>query len=54
MKRIPGLTADQFQRRTSMVEYTRAALKNALPTVKQIAKLEGSGAHGKSAEVQAK
>ncbi|HEX7577431.1 MAG TPA: histidinol dehydrogenase, partial [Verrucomicrobiae bacterium] len=47
-----GLTVDQFQRRTSMVEYSRASLKKALPTVKKFAELEGLGAHGKSAEVR--
>jgi histidinol dehydrogenase len=45
-----GLTADQFQRRTSMVEYNRASLKKALPTVKKFAEQEGLNAHGKSAE----
>ncbi|MGD0743761.1 MAG: histidinol dehydrogenase [Verrucomicrobiota bacterium] len=44
-----GLTVDQFQRRTSVVEYTRAALRKALPAVKKFAELEGLGAHGKSA-----
>ena len=47
-----GLTVDQFQRRTSVVEYNRAALKKALPAVKKFAELEGLGAHGKSAEVR--
>jgi histidinol dehydrogenase len=47
---FPGLTVDQFQRRTSVVEYTRASLKKALPAVKKFAELEGLGAHGKSAE----
>jgi histidinol dehydrogenase len=47
-----GLTVDQFQRRTSVVEYTRASLKKALPAVKKFAELEGLGAHGKSAEVR--
>jgi histidinol dehydrogenase len=49
-----GLTVDQFQRRTSVVEYNRASLKKALPTVKKFAELEGLGAHGKSAEVRIK
>ena len=49
-----GLTVDQFQRRTSVVEYNRASLKKALPTVKKFAELEGLGAHGKSAEVRTK
>src|SRR5450759_65659 len=51
---FPGLTVDQFQRRTSVVEYNRASLKKALPAVKKFAELEGLGAHGKSAEVRAK
>jgi histidinol dehydrogenase len=49
-----GLTVDQFQRRTSVVEYNRASLKKALPTVKKFAEIEGLGAHGKSAEVRVK
>jgi histidinol dehydrogenase len=49
-----GLTVDQFQRRTSVVEYSRAALKKALKTVKKFAELEGLGAHGKSAEARLK
>jgi histidinol dehydrogenase len=51
---FPGLTVDQFQRRTSVVEYTRAALKKALPAVEKFAEMEGLGAHGKSAEVRCK
>ena len=47
-----GLTVDQFQRRTSVVEYTRASLKKALPTVKKFAELEGLGAHGRCAEIR--
>jgi histidinol dehydrogenase len=47
-----GLTVDQFQRRTSVVEYTRAALKKALPAVQKFAELEGLDAHGKSAAVR--
>src|SRR2546428_14115630 len=45
-----GLTVDQFQRRTSVVQYGRAALSKALPTVKKFAQLEGLSAHGRSAE----
>lgn len=47
-----GLTVDQFQRRTSMVEYGRAALKKGLPGVRAFAALEGLDAHGRSAEVR--
>jgi histidinol dehydrogenase len=47
-----GLTVDQFQRRTSVVEYNRASLKKALKSVKKFAELEGLDAHGKSAEIR--
>ncbi len=47
-----GLTVDQFQRRTSVVEYNRASLKKALKSVRKFAELEGLGAHGKSAEIR--
>src|SRR5882724_9872657 len=47
-----ALTVDQFQRRTSIVEYNRPSLKKALKSVKKFAELEGLGAHGKSAEVR--
>ena len=47
-----GLTVDQFQRRTSVVEYNRASLKKALKGVKKFAELEGLDAHGKSAEAR--
>ena len=45
-----GLTVDQFQRRTSIVEYNRAALKKALPAVKKFAEIEGLDAHGFSGD----
>ena len=47
-----GLTVDQFQRRTSVVEYNRASLKKALKSVKKFAGLEGLDAHGQSAEMR--
>jgi histidinol dehydrogenase len=47
---FPGLSVDQFQRRTSLVEYNHASLKKALPTLRTFAKMEGLDAHGKSAE----
>ena len=49
-----GLTVDQFQRRTSVVEYSRSSLKQALKGVKKFAELEGLDAHGRSAEVRGK
>lgn len=47
-----GLTVDQFQRRTSVVEYDRSSLKKALRTVSKFAEMEGLGAHGNSAQVR--
>jgi histidinol dehydrogenase len=47
-----GLTVDQFQRRTSVVEYNRAALKQALKGVQKFAEMEGLDAHGKSGEIR--
>jgi len=47
-----GLTVDQFQRRTSIVEYSRASVKRALKTVKKFAEVEGLDAHAKSAAVR--
>jgi histidinol dehydrogenase len=49
---FPGLTVDQFQRRTSVVEYNRASLKKALPAVRKFAEVEGLDAHGRSAEAR--
>jgi histidinol dehydrogenase len=47
-----GLTIDQFQRRTSVVEYSRSSLRQALSAVRKFAELEGLSAHGKSAEIR--
>ncbi|HTL57526.1 MAG TPA: histidinol dehydrogenase [Candidatus Limnocylindrales bacterium] len=49
-----GLTVDQFQRRTSLVEYNRASLKRALGPVTKFAELEGLEAHGRSAQCRFK
>jgi histidinol dehydrogenase len=47
-----GLTVDQFQRRTSIVEYKKPALKKALGAVRKFAEMEGLDAHGWSAEIR--
>jgi histidinol dehydrogenase len=47
-----GLTVDQFQRRTSLVEYNRASLKKALRAVEKFAEVEGLDAHAKSASAR--
>lgn len=48
-KSFPGLTAEQFQRRTSIVEINRAALAKSAPLVDAFARVEGLDAHGRSA-----
>jgi histidinol dehydrogenase len=47
-----GLTVDQFQRRTSVVEYGRTSLKNSLKFVQKFAEVEGLDAHGRSAAIR--
>ena len=47
-----GLTVDQFQRRTSVVEYSRAALKKSLATVATFGAAEGLAAHARSASLR--
>ncbi len=48
-----GLTVDQFQRRTSVVEYGKGALKQALASIQKFAQVEGLDAHGRSATIRA-
>src|SRR5204863_2987955 len=40
-KSFGGLTVDQFQRRTSVVEYNGPSLKKALGAVRKFAEIEG-------------
>jgi histidinol dehydrogenase len=47
-----GLTVDQFQRRTSVVEYSRRALSQSLSALETFAEVEGLDAHGRSAKVR--
>ena len=47
-----GLTVDQFQRRTSVVEYSRKALSKSLQTLETFASVEGLDAHGRSAKIR--
>jgi histidinol dehydrogenase len=47
-----GLTVDQFQRRTSLVEYAPAALRKSLPALSCFAAVEGLDAHGRSARLR--
>lgn len=47
-----GLTVDQFQRRTSVVEYTSRALRRSIDTITTFAEMEGLDAHGRSAAIR--
>jgi len=47
-----GLTVDQFQRRSSVVEYSKSALKKSVAAVEEIAGVEGLDAHGRSAAIR--
>lgn len=47
-----GLTVDQFQRRTSVVEYSRGPLRKALPALRELATREGLDAHHASVRLR--
>jgi histidinol dehydrogenase len=51
-KSFAGLTADQFQRRTSLVELDRRSLAKSVPIVDAFARVEGLEAHGRSARIR--
>jgi histidinol dehydrogenase len=53
-KSFPGLTVDQFFKRTSLVEYTKDAIRKAAPNISILATLEKLDAHALSATVRAK
>ncbi|HVM63194.1 MAG TPA: histidinol dehydrogenase [Verrucomicrobiae bacterium] len=47
-----GLTVDQFQRRTSVVELSRGALEKSLPALESFGTVEGLDAHVASARIR--
>jgi len=51
-KSFPGLTADMFQRRTSIVQLDKNALRQSVATIQQFSKVEGLDAHGRSASIR--
>lgn len=51
-KSFPGLTADMFQRRTSIVKLDRKALQKSAPSIVQFSRMEGLEAHGRSASIR--
>ena len=51
-KSFGGLTADQFQRRTSIVQLDRESLQKSLPFILSFSKAEKLDAHGASAQIR--
>ncbi len=51
-KSFPGLTAEMFQRRTSVVKYDRRSLAKSLEAILTFSALEGLDAHGRSAAIR--
>lgn len=51
-KSFPGLTVDQFQRRTSVVRFDEKSLRRSMPAIRIFSALEGLDAHGNSAEIR--
>lgn len=51
-KAFAGLTAEQFQRRTSIVRYDEASLKKSLPIIETFCAVEGLDAHGRSVSLR--
>lgn len=51
-RHFSGLQISDFMRRSSLVRYTEAALRQAAPTVEAFARMEGLAAHGRSVSVR--
>ncbi|MBW0001212.1 MAG: histidinol dehydrogenase [Verrucomicrobia bacterium] len=51
-KSFGGLTVDQFQRRTSLVCYDRAALERSAETLRRFSEVEQLDAHGRSVTIR--
>jgi histidinol dehydrogenase len=51
-KSFPGLTVDQFQRRTSVVKLDREAIAKSAPIVSAFCAVEGLDAHARSATIR--
>jgi histidinol dehydrogenase len=51
-KSFPGLMADMFQRRTSIVRLDRTSLAKSVETIEQFSRIEGLDAHGRSARIR--
>jgi histidinol dehydrogenase len=50
--KFAGLTVDDFRRRSSFIEFTRADLKDALHVIEAFGRVEGLDAHARSATIR--
>jgi len=50
--KFAGLTVDDFRRRSSFIEFTKADLKEALPVIEAFGRVEGLDAHARSASIR--
>lgn len=51
-KSFPGITADMFQRRTSIIRLDAASCAKSEPTVRAFSQVEGLDAHGRSVSIR--
>ncbi len=51
-KSFPGITADMFQRRTSIIRLEAASCAKSEPTVRAFSQVEGLDAHGRSVSIR--
>jgi histidinol dehydrogenase len=51
-KSFPGITADMFQRRTSIVKLDKSSLQKSLSAIETFSRIEGLDAHGRSAAIR--
>jgi histidinol dehydrogenase len=51
-KSFPGITADMFQRRTSLIRLDAASCAKSEPIVRAFAEVEGLDAHGRSVAIR--
>ena len=47
-----GLTADDFRRRSSIIDLTKKDLREVLPVIEAFGRVEGLDAHSRSAQIR--
>ncbi|HJO95200.1 MAG TPA: histidinol dehydrogenase, partial [Victivallales bacterium] len=51
-KLFSGITVDTFLRRSSIINYSKDALKKEIASIEKFAEMEGLDAHGNSASIR--